>query len=365
MITFFYAINLLGASIGAQASIVMLFSMLLAFGAFSALGLAEVDFANFPAAMPNGVVPLLAAAALLSFATGGGFVVAELGRELKDPGRAIPIAILGGTGLVGVLYAAVAIPAAGVLPLSEVANQPLSVVAKMFLPGPVWMFFIIGGAMVAVVSTMNAQLLTGARALLVASDDGWIPAIVGTVSKRFGVPYVLLTILYILGQIPIWSGMDIGVIANAAALFGQILFFLVAICSLRMRRLAPWLYARSPFKLPLSVHRAVVTITMLVTVYQAYLLAQGFTRTMWIAVGVWFAIGVVLWIMNRKAVHPVPIQTEREAAAMENIERAQTEDAVAGVAAPTMVHGEHAPDPMEVAARRGGETSSEERHEHR
>lgn len=341
MITFFFVLNLFGAALGARASIVMLISMALAFGTFAVLGLSKVDFVNYPPAVPNGVVQLLSAAALLTFATGGAVVVAELGRELKNPGRSIPIAIIGGTGLIGILYVLVAIPAAGILPIAEVAGQPLSVVSQEFLPRSAWLFFIIGGAIVALVSTMNSQLLVGSRALMVASDDGWLPASLGRVSKRYGIPYVLLTILYVLGQVPIWTGLDVGVIANAASLFGQLLFILVALCSIVMRLKAPWIWERSPFKVPLAVHWVLVVATVCLSCYQGYLLAQGFTTTMVIAVSIWLLIGLVLMLINRKRVDPVPIQTAAEMDAFAEIERAQEQAAATGKPAPTAVRGEH------------------------
>lgn len=340
MVTAFYVLNLFGASLGARASVVMLISMILAFGTFAVVGMTQVDFVNYPPALPNGIVEMLSAAALLTFATGGSIVVAELGRELKNPGRTIPIAIIGSTALIALIYIGVAIPAAGILPIDEVAGQPLSVVSEEFLPRSAWLFFIVGGAMVALVSTMNSQLLTGARAMMVASDDGWLPQRLGTVSRRYGVPFVLLTILYVLGQIPIWTGIDVGVIANAASLFSQFLFLLVAASSMIMRMKAPWIYARSPFKVPLWLHWVLVVATVGLAIYQGYLLAQGFTATMWIAVSVWFAIGLVLWALNRKKVDPVPIQTEAEVQEFAEIERAQEAAAAGDTAAPTAVRGE-------------------------
>ncbi len=43
---------------------------------------------------------------------------------------------------VAVLYAFMATIAAGVLPVEQVANQPLTLVAEKILPKPLYMFFL-------------------------------------------------------------------------------------------------------------------------------------------------------------------------------------------------------------------------------
>jgi APA family basic amino acid/polyamine antiporter len=151
MVLFFYIANLMGAAISARVGVVMLVIMVVGFLSFIIYGFSEVNWDIYPEALPNGFFKLLQAAALLTFATGGSYGVAELGREMKNPGRDIPLAMVGGTAAVGVLYVLIALPAAGVLPIPEVADQPLSTVAEIFMPHGLWIFFIIGGAMVAVI----------------------------------------------------------------------------------------------------------------------------------------------------------------------------------------------------------------------
>lgn len=46
--------------------------------------------------------------------------------------------------------------AGGVLPVSETANQPLDLVARAIMPSPVFLFFVIGGALLALTTTLNA-----------------------------------------------------------------------------------------------------------------------------------------------------------------------------------------------------------------
>ena len=125
----------------------------------------------------------------------------------------IPRVMVLSTFLVGVFYVLIAIGAAGVLPIEEVANQPLTLVARETMPGITFYLFVIGAALGATATTLNATLSWVTKPLLVACDDGVLPRSLGTVSKQ-GVPVKLLTLFYLVGLIPLALGFDIAFITK-------------------------------------------------------------------------------------------------------------------------------------------------------
>ena len=141
--------------------------------------------------MPNGTMSFLRGAVMLSFACGGAKFLAENGGEVENPGKTIPRAMVVSTVLVAVFYALVGFVAAGVLPLDQVAGKNISVVAKEIFPAPVYLFFVIGGAWFALLTTLNGTLSWVTRGLQRASFDGWLPASWGKENKN-GAPVVLL-----------------------------------------------------------------------------------------------------------------------------------------------------------------------------
>lgn len=295
----FFLANTAGAVIGTRVGLVMSVMMLLGFGIFIIMGLQSVDWVNYPPVLPNGFGSLIQAAALLTFATGGATVVVELGGEMKNPGRAIPVSMIGGTILAGFMYVLIALVAAGVLPIEEVANQPLSIVGKEFLPAGAWVFFIIGGAMFAVISTMNSQLLTGTKSLLAAIDDGWFPKGLGRVNKRFGTPHFLLIILLVIGLAPVVAGVPLDVLANAVSGIAQLIFVFVLIASLRLRYLRPDLHQKAPFKLPAWLHWILAILGTLICAYQSYLLlSSGVSSGVLIAAGILAALALIWGIIR-------------------------------------------------------------------
>lgn len=215
ILTICFVMNLLGVNIAAKLQNILVIVLLAAMGLFVIFGLPKVDwsvFSGVDAIMPNGLVDFLTGASLLTFATGGAEFLSELGGEMKNPGRDLPRAMIGSTAVVAIIYAFIGVVAVGVLPIDEVAGESLVLVAQEIFPKPVYIFFIVGGGMFAVASTLNATFIWCTKGLLIAAEEGWLPKQAAAVSKR-GTPWVLLTIFYIIGAVPILTGLDIETIA--------------------------------------------------------------------------------------------------------------------------------------------------------
>lgn len=170
LLTVFFIANLVGVKFAALVEKFMVIVLLLALIVFVAWGMPEVNYAVFNTGemFPSGFVGFFMAVGLLSFATGGAQVVAELGGEMKNPGRDIPLTIIVTTLAIGLLYAFMATIAVGVLPIADVANMPLTDVARTILPGPLFVFFIVGGAMFALATTLNATLSWVTKGIMIA-----------------------------------------------------------------------------------------------------------------------------------------------------------------------------------------------------
>lgn len=320
--TLFLLLNLAGAAISGRVGMVMGGIMVVAFIVFGAVGMGSVDWVQASNVVPNGMSQLLTAAALVTFATGGGVVVAELGNEMKRPERDIPMGLIGATVVAALLYVLVAIPASGVLPIAKVANQPLSVVADKILPTGPYLFFIVGGALFALVTTMNSQLLTQTKSVLAAINDGWFPRGLGAVNKRFGTPHWLLLILYGIGVAPIIGGFSIAAVGGAAAGVGQLIFSLVVISSYRARQQYPLLFERAPFRLPKWLHLVLVVVSVLVNIYLASLLFRDMSTTNLLILAGWVVVGVAYFLYRWRRVRQHP---------QRGLRRAETETSVTGV----------------------------------
>ncbi len=115
-----------------------------------------------------------------------------LGDRVKNPHRNL---ILGGclTALiVGFLYAAISVITCGVVDWTQ-ELPVLGNIAKLFMPGALWAVFIVGGALGAMASTINAMFLSVGYRFDTMASDGIFPAIFNK-SCRFGTKPLCISI---------------------------------------------------------------------------------------------------------------------------------------------------------------------------
>lgn len=282
ILTIFYLANLFGVKEAAKVQNVMVIVMALALTAFIVYGMPKIQPGYFSGVdfMPGGLTGLFTAAALLTFATGGASVVMNFGAEAKNPTKDIPFVLIVSTVSVALIYALMATVAAGVLPISEVANQPLTVVALDILPYPLYVFFVIGGAMFALATTLNATLGWVTKPVLQASIDGWLPEKLGSINEKFKTPHILLTIFFGMGLIPIFTGWNINGIANFALILNNILLLVLSIATVRLPKVVPELWAKSKFRTSKTTLWSISILATLTSAFQVYLLFQDLSKTL-------------------------------------------------------------------------------------
>lgn len=274
LLTILFIVNIIGIKSASIIGNLMVITLIVALSCFIIFGMPHIHFGVFNSSsmFPDGFTGFFTAVGLVSFATGGAQVVAELGGEMKNPKRDIPIVIIVATIFVGILYAFIGSIAVGVLPIPEVAGRPLTSVAKEILPAPIFIFFMIGGAMFALATTLNSTFTWVTKSLLIAIHDGYLPKALGHVNKRFGTPHWLLLIFYIIGALPIVTGMSLNVVAQLGTGISLIVFAFPALAVTQLPKKYPEAYKQSPFKVPYPVLIIIAITAIIVLLYQSYLL---------------------------------------------------------------------------------------------
>lgn len=249
VLTFFFIVNLFGVKQAAQVETIMLVVMGLALGSFVVFGMPKVQpgaFGGAPDYFLNGPVGIISAAAFLTYATSGSFVIISYSGECKNPTKDIPFVLIASTLLVAGIYAIISIVAAGVLPIEDVANKSLAVVAKEIFPEPLYIFFIVGGALFALATTLNATFSWITKNMLQAAVDGWFPKKFGMLNKH-GAPVYILTMYYILGVVPIVFGFDIEFVADFALILSYVFNFMFAYAIIQLPKVFPEQWKRSSY----------------------------------------------------------------------------------------------------------------------
>ena len=203
-VTIFYILNVFGIDKMAKVQNIIVLMLCVALGLFAVFGIGHVQPDYFENGfMPGGWMGLLQAGALMTNAVAGASMITALSGEAKKPTRDIPLVIIIATLSVAILYAVISVVAAGVLPVEQVAGENLSMVAEIVLSRPLYVFFMVFGAMFAIISTLNGQFATATRPPLQACRDGWFPEWMGYVHPKFRTPVVLLTMFYVISVVTI------------------------------------------------------------------------------------------------------------------------------------------------------------------
>ena len=283
VLTIFYILNLLGLDIFAKVQnllvIILIFSLII-FGVF---GIGKVNWDTYFVQdenwMTGGIMGLLQAGGLLTFATGGATSVLNFSAEAKNPTRDIPLVMIVSTLAVAVMYGFLAFVAAGVLPYEEVAGQNLTVVANFVLNRPLYIQFVVGGAGCALASTLNNQLATAPKPMMQMCDDGWLPAKVASLNKRNS-PYIIQTILFVVGAVCCVSGLGISVLSNMCILASAISNVVVFWNTRKIPDMFPDQWAKSPYHISKGLLTVICAISTCASLFNSYLNASSLSTTL-------------------------------------------------------------------------------------
>lgn len=273
-----YGLNMRGIDKFSQFQNVIVGCLVVALATFSVYGMLNMDWSTYYATetfMTDGVMGLLTATAQLTFATGGANVIANLSAEAKNPTRDIPKVMIISTVSVAVIYAFMATIAAGILPVEQVANQPLTLVAETVLPRALYVFFIIGGAWFALISTLNSQLASCTKPLIQAAEDGWLPKKMAYIHPKYRTPVYLLTFFFIVGLTPILLDIDISVISRTVTFVGSAIYYLMAASLLGMVKKLPKEWAESPMHVSDGMVKIIAVATVMTATLQVFLMGRS------------------------------------------------------------------------------------------
>ena len=194
---------------------------------------------------PMGVIGQLLVAIL--FAYDGWINVGALAGEMKNPGKDLPKAIIGGLSIVMAINVVINLAYLWVLPASELAQyaSPASIVAEKIF-GPVGGKLINVGILVSVFGCLNGYLLTGPRIPYTLANQKVLPAMFGKLNKH-GVPANATLFMAVLSAIYALSG-QFNLLSDLSMFAIWAFYTLTFIGVIKLRKTQPDL--ERPYKVP-------------------------------------------------------------------------------------------------------------------
>lgn len=225
--------------VGLLLTILVLF---LGYGSLDSLGV--FGSASTPETfMPFGPVPMFTTAALVFTSYLGFAQVATVAGDIKQPGKNLPLAMVGSVVIVAVLYVTtifVATSAFGSARLSGFGETAIVEVARAFF-GDAGALAILAAGLLATVSSANASILSTSRAVFAVSRDAILPKFASRMNLEYGTPHVALAMAG--GPVLVLVALgEVEVLAEVASFLHLVMYGLMCVALIAMRRDEPEWY---------------------------------------------------------------------------------------------------------------------------
>ncbi len=192
---------------------------------------------------PRGVMPMFTTAALVFTSYLGFAQVATVAGDIKDPGRSLPLAMVGSVVIVGVLYVStifVATSAFGSEALSRFGETAIVEVARAYFGNAGALAILVAG-LLATVSSANASILSTSRAVFAISKDALVPQYASRLNLTYGTPHVALAMAG--GPVLVLVALgEVEVLAEVASFLHLVMYGLMCVALIAMRRDEPEWY---------------------------------------------------------------------------------------------------------------------------
>jgi len=196
----FIAVNYFGAKETGGIQIVIVMSLLGILAVFTVVGLLNADMESLRPIAPPGTTSQVLPVTGIIFVSYLGFVqITSVAEEIKDPGRNLPLAVLGSVVIVTVVYALFLVVLLAAVPTELVANNETAVVdAARLLFGNYSVFgyslgavgagMLLIGGLLATASSANASILSSSRINFAMGREKIVTPKLNQIHDRFGTP---------------------------------------------------------------------------------------------------------------------------------------------------------------------------------
>jgi APA family basic amino acid/polyamine antiporter len=187
-----FALNYVGVAVAARVQTALMLMLLVVLAVLVGAAGPQLKPQLFAQALAGGWLPIAAALPLMIQLFLGIETATEVGEEVADGRRVIPLGVAGALALTLVVYLAVAFAALSLVgaPALAASKAPLLDAAKAAV-GEGWATpVIVTAATLALTKSMNATFLVFSRFLFAMGRAGALPAALGRIHPRFGTPHI-------------------------------------------------------------------------------------------------------------------------------------------------------------------------------
>jgi APA family basic amino acid/polyamine antiporter len=295
-ITLVFALNYVGVAVAAKAQTALMLMLITILALFVGTGAPQASATTIGPLLAEGGWAVVAAVPLLISLFLGIESAVEIGDEVREPQRTIPLGIAIAVVVTALIYGAVAATALGLVgpaalaaskaPLLDAARVPLGAAA---LP------IVVGAATVSILKTMNATALTFSRSIYAMGLSGAFPPALARVHPRFGTPYRAILFCYVCAMAGLLMPSSLVFLLLAVNVPTMLKYMACSLCAIRLAGAQGDIAARARLRFPprLVIFAGWAAVLAAAAIIVAGIEADG--RPYLLVLG-WLVVGIVVYL---------------------------------------------------------------------
>lgn len=293
-----FILNYVGVGVAARAQTVIMSLLLVSFAAFVILSAPSVSLELIGDPLSGGIIPIIAAVPLMIHLFMGIETCTEVGEEVQDPTRTIPMALALSLILCLVVYMAVAFTAVGLVGPAGLAasDAPILTAAKVSI-GP-WAYVLIGvAAVLALTKSMNAIFLVFSRFLFAMGRSGVFPKAFADIHPRFGTPTKAIMAAYVCASVCLLLPGDLIFLFLATTIPNMLKYFSTCLAAFLLVKRRPDVHAQARMRFSARTIRIIAGLGMVLAITVGAV-GFGVDWRPYVLLGGWFVVGMVYWAIR-------------------------------------------------------------------
>lgn len=228
--------------------------------------------------------------------------------EIENPRKNIPLAFLISTSICVILFAIIAFVTVGVVPVTEMGAQgpviysdsySLGFVAERFMGNEMLAFFVTGGALLAVVTSLNAIMIMFSRAQFVAARDGLYPKVISKMNKH-NVPSGAIIMNSAIAILAVVSGFNLEDVVKITTIPGLLLNPILYLVIFVLPKKYPNCYRSNFFGFKHRTNVILVVVATCVSVLLGMSMLTQMTPKHYLSMMLFYSLAGVYTVIRRK-----------------------------------------------------------------
>jgi len=266
VIVFFTLVNVFGSNAAVKFQSVLVIAFMIMLGIFIASGVPYFDSANLTPFVPNGAGSVLLAATMAYFSFGGFVLLLEIGGEIKNPAKNIPLGLSISFVIVMATYIGISMILTGINLDAYSGQATTSVLEIASITLPSWLAdALVISIIAAAATTINSLIMGYSRDIFALAKVKLFPSFLARSSNKNGTPISSVVVFSLLSLLAVLVGEEIEGFVIITVIGLMIQQMLLAICLFRIPKVLADEYAKAEFKLSRPVILVVSVLLFIVS----------------------------------------------------------------------------------------------------